>query len=80
MFRLSFGGGGLGPSLMDDEWIYGGRLEQIIRPWWRAGRTGCRRGAGRYPMSKLWQIGSGTVAGVQITKTAYRQSLEVSRR
>ena len=23
------GGGGMGPSLMDNQWIYGGRLEQI---------------------------------------------------
>jgi len=25
----SNGGGGMGPALMDDEWIYGGRIEQI---------------------------------------------------
>ena len=25
----SNGGGGMGPSLMDNQWIYGGRLEQI---------------------------------------------------
>ena len=44
-----------GPSLMDDEWIYGAAWSRSIRPWWRAARTGCppgRQDAGQ----QLWQI------------------------
>ena len=26
----SHGGGGMGPPLMDDEWRYGGRIDQIV--------------------------------------------------
>jgi mono/diheme cytochrome c family protein len=37
----SNGGGGMGPSLMDNQWIYGGRLEQIRQrsPWFRCGSS-----------------------------------------
>jgi cytochrome c oxidase cbb3-type subunit 3 len=45
----SHGGGGMGPALMDDEWRYGGRIDQIAAsiaegrpngmPSWRAKLT-----------------------------------------
>ena len=47
----SNGGGGMGPSLMDDEWIYGGRLEQIHQTLVEGGPTACLPGAARCPMS-----------------------------
>jgi len=47
----SNGGGGMGPDLMDDVWIYGGRLEQIHQPWSKAVRTACLRGVERYRMN-----------------------------
>ena len=48
----SNGGGGMAPDLMDDVWIYGGRLEQIHpKPWSKGARTACRRGAARCRMN-----------------------------
>ena len=41
----SHGGGGMGPPLMDDEWRYGGRIDQIAATSPKAARTECRRGA-----------------------------------
>ena len=37
------GGGGIGPPLMDDEWIYGSRPRTSSPRSSRAGRTACRR-------------------------------------
>ena len=39
------GGGGIGPALMDQNWIYGGRMDQIFESIYQGARTGCRRGA-----------------------------------
>ena len=51
------GGGGMGPALMDDKWIYGGDLaEHRRRPSARAGRTACRASAARIPDEQIWQI------------------------
>ena len=39
------GGGGMGPPLMDDEWRYGGRIDQIAASIAEGVRMACRRGA-----------------------------------
>jgi cytochrome c oxidase cbb3-type subunit 3 len=52
----SNGGGGMAPSLMDDEWIYGGRLEQIHQTLVEGRPNGMPTWAGKISDSQLWQI------------------------
>ena len=52
----SNGGGGMGPSLMDDEWIYGGRLEQIHQTLVEGRPNGMPAWGGKMPDEQLWQI------------------------
>ena len=52
----SNGGGGMGPSLMDDEWIYGGRLEQIHQTLVEGRPNGMPSWGGKVPDEQLWQI------------------------
>ena len=52
----SNGGGGMGPSLMDDEWIYGGRLEQIHQTLVEGRPNGMPAWNGKIPDEQLWQI------------------------
>ena len=52
----SSGGGGMGPSLMDDEWIYGGRLEQIHQTLVEGRPNGMPAWGGKVPDEQLWQI------------------------
>jgi cytochrome c oxidase cbb3-type subunit 3 len=50
------GGGGMGPDLMDDEWIYGGRLEQIHQTIVEGRPNGMPAWGGRIPDPQIWQI------------------------
>jgi cytochrome c oxidase cbb3-type subunit III len=52
----SNGGGGMGPSLMDDEWIYGGRLEQIHQTLVEGRPNGMPAWGGKITDQQLWQI------------------------
>lgn len=52
----SNGGGGMGPSLMDDEWIYGGRLEQIRQSIIEGRPNGMPAWGGKIPDQQLWQL------------------------
>jgi cytochrome c oxidase cbb3-type subunit 3 len=52
----SNGGGGMGPSLMDDEWIYGGRLEQIHQTLVEGRPNGMPAWGGKVPDEQLWQL------------------------
>jgi cytochrome c oxidase cbb3-type subunit III len=52
----SNGGGGMGPSLMDDEWIYGGRLEQIHQTLVEGRPNGMPAWGGKIPDQQLWQL------------------------
>jgi cytochrome c oxidase cbb3-type subunit 3 len=52
----SNGGGGMGPPLMDDEWIYGGRLEQIHQTLVEGRPNGMPAWGGKIPDEQLWQI------------------------
>lgn len=52
----SNGGGGMGPSLMDDEWIYGGRLEQIHQTLVQGRPNGMPSWGGKIPDEQLWQL------------------------
>jgi cytochrome c oxidase cbb3-type subunit 3 len=52
----SQGGGGMGPALMDDKWIYGGEPEQIFATI-RDGRpNGMPSWQGKIPDQQIWQL------------------------
>ncbi len=52
----SNGGGGMAPALMDDVWIYGGRLEQIHDTLVEGRPNGMPAWGGKVPDEQLWQI------------------------
>jgi cytochrome c oxidase cbb3-type subunit 3 len=52
----SNGGGGMGPSLMDDEWIYGSRLEQIHQTLVEGRPNGMPAWGDKVPDDQLWQL------------------------
>jgi cytochrome c oxidase cbb3-type subunit III len=52
----SHGGGGMGPPLMDDEWIYGSDPENIVATIVEGRPNGMPSFRGRIPNQQLWQI------------------------
>lgn len=52
----SNGGGGMGPSLMDGEWIYGARLEQIHQTLVEGRPNGMPAWGGKIPDGQLWEL------------------------
>ena len=52
----SNGGGGMGPNLMDGQWIYGGRLEQIHETLAEGRPNGMPSWGGKIPDEQLWQL------------------------
>jgi cytochrome c oxidase cbb3-type subunit 3 len=52
----SNGGGGMAPALMDNQWIYGGRLEQIHQTLVEGRPNGMPAWGGKVPDEQLWQI------------------------
>jgi cytochrome c oxidase cbb3-type subunit III len=52
----SNGGGGMGPALMDDEWIYGDRLEQIHQTLVEGRPNGMPAWGGKIPDPQLWEL------------------------
>jgi cytochrome c oxidase cbb3-type subunit 3 len=52
----SHGGGGMGPPLMDDEWIYGSEPENIVETIVEGRPNGMPSFRGRIPNQQLWQI------------------------
>jgi cytochrome c oxidase cbb3-type subunit 3 len=64
----SNGGGGMGPALMDDVWIYGGRLEQIHQTLVEGRPNGMPAWGGKIPDEQLWQI-SAYVRSMSLPKT-----------
>ena len=69
----SNGGGGMGPSLMDDEWIYGSRLEQIHQTLVEGRPNGMPSWGGKVPDEQLWQI-SAYVRSMSLPQTLAAQS------
>jgi cytochrome c oxidase cbb3-type subunit III len=68
----SNGGGGMGPSLMDNEWIYGGRLEQIHQTLVEGRPNGMPTWGGKIPDEQLWQI-SAYVRSMSLPETLAAQ-------
>jgi cytochrome c oxidase cbb3-type subunit 3 len=52
----SDGGGGMGPDLMDDEWIYGGRIEDIHATIVEGRPAGMPKWEGKIPDADIWKI------------------------
>jgi cytochrome c oxidase cbb3-type subunit 3 len=50
------GGGDIGPPLMDDEWRYGGEIEQIFSSIVEGRPNGMPSFAGRIPEQQVWEI------------------------
>jgi cytochrome c oxidase cbb3-type subunit III len=50
------GGGGMGPPLMDDEWRYGGQMEDIVRTILDGRPQGMPSFQGRITENQAWQI------------------------
>jgi cytochrome c oxidase cbb3-type subunit 3 len=50
------GGGGSGPALMDDVWLYGGELEQIYATIMQGRPNGMPSFRRRIPEQQVWQI------------------------
>lgn len=50
------GGGGIGPPLMDDKWIYGGRIDQIFNTIYQGRPNGMPVWGGKIPDQQIWEI------------------------
>ena len=50
------GGGGMGPALMDDRWIYGSRPEQVFATIVEGRPNGMPSFRGRVPDFQVWQL------------------------
>jgi len=50
------GGGGMGPPLMDREWRYGGRIEQIVDTILEGRPNGMPKFEGRITEQQAWQL------------------------
>jgi cytochrome c oxidase cbb3-type subunit 3 len=69
----SNGGGGMGPDLMDDEWIYGGRLEQIHQTIVGGRPNGMPAWGGKIPDQEIWKIAA-YVRSMSLPQTLAAQS------
>jgi len=50
------GGGGMGPPLMDDQWIYGGRMDQIVASIDQGRPNGMPSWRGKLTPQQMWQL------------------------
>jgi cytochrome c oxidase cbb3-type subunit 3 len=50
------GGGGIGPALMDDKWVYGAAPEQIYSTIVEGRANGMPAFGGRIPTQQVWQL------------------------
>jgi cytochrome c oxidase cbb3-type subunit 3 len=50
------GGGGMGPPLIDDQWIYGGRTEQIVQTIIQGRPNGMPSFRGKLTEQQVWQL------------------------
>ena len=52
------GGGGMGPPLMDQEWRYGGRIDQIAATIYEGRPNGMPAWKGKLTEQQIWQLAS----------------------
>ncbi len=68
------GGGGMGPPLMDDRWIYGSAPENIYATIVEGRPNGMPSFGGRIPSSQIWQIVSYVRSMSALTPMASRSA------
>ncbi len=51
-----YGGGGIGPALMDTTWIYGGSLDQIFASIYQGRPNGMPSWGRKIPDKEIWEI------------------------
>jgi cytochrome c oxidase cbb3-type subunit 3 len=67
----SNGGGGMGPALMDDQWRYGGRIDQIYATIVQGRPNGMPSFRGKIPDAQVWEIAAYIrTMGGNVDKTA----------
>jgi cytochrome c oxidase cbb3-type subunit III len=71
----AFGGGAIGPPLMDDQWIYGAAPENIFATIVQGRPNGMPSFGGRIPEQQVWQI----VAYVRSLSGQVRKDADPSR-
>lgn len=52
----SLGGGGMGPALMDEKWLYGGKPEEIFSTIVSGRPNGMPSFRDRIPEAQIWQL------------------------
>jgi cytochrome c oxidase cbb3-type subunit 3 len=52
----SQGGGGMGPPLMDEKWIYGAKIENIVQTIREGRPNGMPSFRGKVPDDQIWQL------------------------
>jgi cytochrome c oxidase cbb3-type subunit 3 len=50
------GGGDSGPALMDDQWIYGGEIDQVFLTIYQGRPNGMPAFGGKIPEQQIWQL------------------------
>jgi cytochrome c oxidase cbb3-type subunit III len=50
------GGGGIGPALMDDRWIYGNRIDQVFASIAQGRPNGMPAWSGKIPNAQIWTV------------------------
>jgi cytochrome c oxidase cbb3-type subunit 3 len=50
------GGGAIGPPLMDDAWVYGGRMDQIYNSIYQGRANGMPAWGGRLQPEEIWKM------------------------
>jgi cytochrome c oxidase cbb3-type subunit 3 len=70
----SNGGGGMGPPLMDEKWIYGSAPENIYATIVQGRPNGMPSFGGRIPTTQVWQIVSYVRSLSSLTPSAARSS------
>jgi cytochrome c oxidase cbb3-type subunit 3 len=68
------GGGGMGPPLMDDGWIYGSAPENIYATIVQGRPNGMPSFAGRIPSTQVWQLVAYVRSLSNLTPSAARSS------
>jgi cytochrome c oxidase cbb3-type subunit III len=71
----AFGGGAIGPPLMDDQWIYGAAPENIFATIVQGRPNGMPSFGGRIPEQQVWQL----VAYVRSLAGQVRKDADTSR-
>jgi cytochrome c oxidase cbb3-type subunit III len=68
------GGGGMGPALMDDKWIYGSAPENVYNTIVQGRPNGMPSFAGRIPAQQIWQLVAYVRSLSGLTPSAARSS------